>query len=127
MPEIVSLILLAGPILKERRRHTKKRKGAAATDELRRYEEEKRRKTDQNQWRRFVEIAAHWRELEVARQFLSALETKSSADDFAVKDRSLADWLVWAREHVAASDPLLMGAERIFTDIAQVDSWTYRD
>ena len=38
-------------------------------EELRRYKEDKKRKTDQNQWRRFVEIAEHWRELEVARQF----------------------------------------------------------
>jgi hypothetical protein len=29
----------------------------------------------------------------VARQFLSALETKSAGEDFSVKDRSLADWL----------------------------------
>jgi len=63
----------------------------------------------------------------VARQFLNALEMKSAGDDFIVKDRSLPDWLAWAREHVVASDPLLMGAERIFTDVGSIDSWTYRD
>ena len=47
--------------------------------------------------------------------------------EFTIKDRSLADWLSWAREHLAQSNPLRMGAERIFTDIAQVQSWTYRD
>ena len=44
-----------------------------------------------------------------------------------VKDRSLNDWLTWARDKLAAADPLLMGAERIFTDIAEVKSWTYHD
>ncbi|MGB9044733.1 MAG: hypothetical protein WCC81_19980, partial [Pseudolabrys sp.] len=65
--------------------------------------------------------------LEVARQFLNALETKSAGDDFTIKDRSLADWLSWARDHVAASDPLLMGAEAIFADIGEITSWSYRD
>ena len=44
-----------------------------------------------------------------------------------LEDRPLADWLAWARDHVAASDPLLMGAKRIFADIGDVNSWSYRD
>jgi hypothetical protein len=127
LPEIISLILLAGPILKERQRQSEEAERRRREEELRRYEEEKKRKTDQNQWRRFVEIAEHWRQLEVARQFLSALETQSAGEDFTVKERSLTDWLAWARERADASDPLLMGAERIFADIGQVNSWTYRD
>lgn len=127
LPDIISLILLAGPILKERRRQREEAERRRYEEERRRYEEEQRRKKDQNQWRRFVEVAKHWRELEVARQFLNALEMKSAGDDFIVKDRSLPDWLAWAREHVVASDPLLMGAERIFTDVGSIDSWTYRD
>jgi hypothetical protein len=51
----------------------------------------------QNQWRRFVEIAEHWRDLEVTRQFIDALEAKSAGENIMVKDRSLADWLTWAR------------------------------
>ena len=58
---------------------------------------------------------------------IATAKAKSLGEDFTVKECSLADWLTWARDHVAASDPLLMGPERIFTDIAQVDSWTYRD
>jgi hypothetical protein len=81
LPDIISLLQLAGPILTERRRQ---------------HEEAEK-------------------------------QTKSANDDFTIKDRSLADWLNWAREHVAGSDPMLMGAERIFQDIGQVDSWTYRD
>jgi hypothetical protein len=127
VPDIISLILLAGPILKERRRQYEEAEARRREEEHRRYEEKERRKTDANQWRRFVEIAEFWRDLEVARQFLSALEAKSFADDFTVKDRSLADWLAWAHEKVEASDPLVMGAERIFNDIGQVTSWTYHD
>ena len=127
LADIISLILLAGPILKERRRLHEEAERRRREQEMRRYEEEQRRKTDANQWRRFVEIAEYWRDLETARQFLSALETQAAGDDFAAMDRSRADWLCWAREKVAAADPLLKGAERIFTDIAQINSWTYRD
>jgi hypothetical protein len=127
LPDIISLILLAGPILKERRRLHEEAEQRRREQEMRRYKEEERRKTDANQWRRFVEIAEHWRDLDVARQFLSALEAKSAGEEFSVKDRSLAEWLSWARERADASDPLLMGAKRIFADIGEIHSWTYRD
>lgn len=127
LPGIISLLLLAGPILKERRRQREEAERKRREEERRRYEAEEARKTDQNQWRRFVEIAEHWRDLEVARQFLSALEAKSAGEAYTVKDRSMADWLSWARKRADASDPLLMGAQRIFADIAQINSWTYRD
>jgi hypothetical protein len=127
LPDIISLILLAGPILTERRRQHEEVQKRRQEEERRRYEEEQRRKTDQNQWRRFVEIAEHWRDLDVARQFLVALEAQPIGDPFTVKDRSLDDWLLWARKRADASDPLLMGAERIFADIGEVNSWTYRD
>jgi len=63
----------------------------------------------------------------MARQFLTALEQRSDGAAFTVKDRSLNDWLTGAREKLETSDPLLMEAERIFTDIAEVKSWTYHD
>lgn len=119
--------LLAGPILKERRRLSEEAEARRREEEHRRYQEQERRKTDANQWKRFVEIAEFWRDLEVARQFLSALEARSEEADFTINERSRADWLSWARDKLAAADPLLMGAERIFTDIAEVKSWTYHD
>lgn len=63
----------------------------------------------------------------MARQFLAALEARSAGEAFTVKERPLSDWLAWAREKLAAADPLLMGTERIFADISEVKSWTYRD
>jgi hypothetical protein len=110
LPDIVSLILLAGPILKERRRQYEEAEARRREEEHRRYKEQERRQTDANQWRRFVEIAEYWRDLEVARQFLSALEKSSLGLAFTVNERSLGDWLSWAHEKVEAADPLLMGA-----------------
>ncbi len=127
LPDIIGLILLAGPILKERRRLHEEAERCRYEEERRRYEERERRKKDDNQWRRFVEIAEHWRKLEVSRQFLAALEEKCAGQELAIAERPLSDWLGWAREKVASSDPLLMGAERIFTDISQITSWSYRD
>jgi hypothetical protein len=127
LPEIISLILLAGPILKERRRQHEEAERRRHEEEQRRYEERERRKKDENQWRRFVDIAKHWREVDIARQFLAVLAEKCAGQELSIAERPLSDWLDWASEKVAASDPLLMGAERIFTDIAQINSWTYRD
>jgi hypothetical protein len=33
--------------------------------------------------------------------------------------------MTWAWEHVAASDPLLMGADPIFNDGGLIDFWAY--
>jgi hypothetical protein len=46
---------------------------------------------------------------------------------FIIDNRSLDDWLAWGRDRITQADPLLMGTERIFSDIARVDSWIYRD
>jgi len=127
LPDIISLLLLAGPILKERRRAHEEAQKRHYEEERRRSEEKEQRKTDQNQWRRFVDIAGHWREREIARQFLAALEAGGISSKVMIEGKSLADWIAWAHAHVESSDLLKIGAARIFADIGAVKSWTYRD
>jgi len=127
LPDIIGLLLVAGPILKERRRQYEEEQRRRHEQERRRYEEEQQRKKDENQWRRFVDIAGHWRERELARQFLTALEAQGATRPVMIQGRSLADWIAWAHAHVEASDLLKIGAERIFTDVSSISAWTYND
>jgi hypothetical protein len=39
----------------------------------------------------------------------------------------LDEWLAWAETRAAASDPLGRGAAALFSEIADVTEWTYRD
>jgi hypothetical protein len=127
LPNIIASLLLAGPILIERRRHREEEEKRRREEEHRRYEEQQRRRKDKNQWRRFVELAHLWREAEIARQFLAAIEAKPNIGDVRYDDRATQDWIEWARDHVLKHDPLMSGSESVFKDVANFGAWTYRD
>jgi hypothetical protein len=44
-----------------------------------------------------------------------------------VGDRTLDDWIAWARDRLAAHDPLQAGAAAVFEAVAVIDQWTYRE
>ena len=128
LPEIVATLMLAGPLLKERRRQREEAERRRFEEERRRYEEQQRLQQDRNRWRHFVGLAHRWQEAEIARQFLAALESKLQDKDAAFDDRSVSEWIEWARARLTEYDPLMAGdAGAILQDIAKVDAWTYRD
>jgi hypothetical protein len=45
----------------------------------------------------------------------------------AIDDRTISEWIAWARESLRAHDPLEAGATAVFQSIACIDQWTYRD
>jgi len=49
------------------------------------------------------------------------------AEEQLVDGQPLEQWLLWAEKHLKSANPLSHGVEGIFKDIAQVQSWTYRD
>jgi len=127
LPDIVATLLLAGPILIERRRQHEEAEKRRLEAEHRRYEEQQRRQKDDNRWKHFVGYAHRWRDAEIARQFLAALEGKLENGDASFDGRSTSRWIEWARDRLAKYDPLVAGAEPVLQDISRVDAWTYRD
>jgi len=127
LPEIVATLLLAEPIPKDRRRRHEEAERKRWDEERRRYEDEQRVKQDRNRWRHFVECAHRWREAEIARQFMAALEARLDVSDVPIGDRSAKQWIDWARVRLAEHDPLMGDAEPVLQDVAAVTSWTYRE
>ena len=127
LPEIVATFIAAGPLLAEQRRAQEERARLHAIAEQRREQERQKRKLDQNRWRRLVQIAGGWREVEVARDFIAAMRQLPVAEGRLVDGQPLEEWLLWAEKHLESANPLSHGVEGIFKDIAQVQSWTYRD
>lgn len=127
LPEIVATFIAAGPLLAEQRRVREEQARLHAIAEQRREQERQKRKQDQNRWRRLVQIAGGWREVEVARHFIAAMRALPVPEGQLVDGQSIEDWLVWAEQHLESANPLSHGVDGIFKDIAQIQSWTYRD
>ncbi|MET3159996.1 hypothetical protein [Bradyrhizobium diazoefficiens] len=128
LPEIAAVFIAAAPMLRERRRQQEENERRRHEEEMRRYEERQRQQLERNRLRGFLELASRWKEVEAARLFLGALANRASGDlDEVLGDRTIGDWIAWARERLTAHDPLEAGAVAVFRRIASIDQWTYRD
>lgn len=52
------------------------------------------------------------------------MDTGSSAD---IDGSSVADWIAWAEDWLQRADPTANGVEGVFTQVAAIADWTYRD
>ena len=120
-------LLLAGPMLVQQRREREEAEQRRREEERRRYEAAERKRLDDNRWRRFVELAARWRQTDEARRFLTALEQYPDAPGRLANGDSVSDWLAWAEARLAAFDPLAAGPAGVFEDLLKITSWTYRE
>ncbi|MFN5085848.1 MAG: hypothetical protein ACK5EX_10230, partial [Novosphingobium sp.] len=127
LPEIAAMILTAGPLLKEQAKRRAEEAERYAAEQRRREEERRLQKENGNRVRRLVEISRAWRDFEIAREFLAALEQGDHDPDDLVGDRPIHEWLSWAREQVDRQNPLGFGVRAVLADISQVTSWTYHD
>lgn len=127
VPEIVANILLAGPSLVKLREEREEQQRRYQEAERQRQIEHAKRKKDRNQWRAFVEQAELHDSAAKVRTLLGVLEASAGDAGLTIGDRSLADWLAWAKEHLAKYDPARRGRESIFDEISKVTDWTYRD
>ena len=125
LPGIAAVFIAAAPILRERRRRNEEAERRRHEEEMRRYEEARRRRQEANRLRGFLELATRWKEAEAGRLFLDALAERTEDMRQPVGDRTLGEWLAWARERLAAFDPLQIGAEAVFETVAAIDQWTY--
>lgn len=124
LPEIVGGIMAAGPILAERKREQEEQARRYREEEARRYELRRLKEIDDKQWARFREYAANWDERAKLNTFLSELEARlASEGDADVGDRSLSQWIEWARQRIRELDPLNAGASGMFVSLSKVTQW----
>jgi hypothetical protein len=74
-----------------------------------------------------LELSQQWRQAQVAREFLSALEGQTLSNQAPIRDRGPDEWLNWARESLIAHNPLCGGAEGLWQNLAAVTDWDYQD
>ena len=114
-------------MLVQQRREREEAEPRRREKERRRYEAAEHKRLDDNRWRRFVELAARWRQTDEARRFLAALEQHPEAAGSIANGDSVSDWLAWAQARLAAFDPLAAGPTGVFEDLLKIASWTYRE
>lgn len=125
--DILSVLSLAGPILQEKRRQAEEAERRRWEEERRREEARAKRQQDKNCWRRFLELAGRWEDAALASRFIEALEEQLGDADEKFGGRTVAEWLAWARESRDKYDPLRGDRGAIWSNIASVTSWEYRD
>jgi hypothetical protein len=82
---------------------------------MRRYEERQQQLRERNRLRGFLELASRWKQAEEARLFLDALAERAAGDMAeAIDDRTVSEWIAWARERLTTHDPLEAGAEAVY-------------
>ncbi|KTR81558.1 hypothetical protein NS277_16475 [Novosphingobium barchaimii] len=126
MDEVAATMLAAFPLLVEQRKQREEAERQRIANEQRRYELEQQRKLERNRFRRFLEHADHWREAELARNFAAALRASITDAETIIDGRSAAEWLDWAETYADKLDPLA-DPRNVFTSVAEVHNWTYRD
>ncbi|MBX9828023.1 MAG: hypothetical protein K2Y27_23900 [Xanthobacteraceae bacterium] len=120
--KIIAAFVVAGPWLVEKRRRDELQERERWEEQRRRDKETSNRKREDNQWRCFLRLAKQWREAEMARQFLAALEAMPATGE-AVGGRSLEEWAAWTRSQIKVHDPLDYAVETVWNTLAVVTAW----
>ncbi len=125
--DIIATLLGAGPVLVRMREEREEQSRKRADAERQRQEEQARRRKDRNQWRGFIEQSERYETAIRARQLIDALERSAADLDKTVGEKTLAEWLEWARDQADALDPLRRGPDDVLLEISKISEWTYRD
>jgi hypothetical protein len=124
--DIIAALLIAGPILEKRRLEAEEIQRRRREEEKRCREERERQDQDHNRWRRFVEFARLWDEARLVGNFLDELEKQSVDPEATYEGQTAAEWMTWARERRKFFDPCCWKSEDLWTDLASVSAWDYR-
>ncbi len=126
LTEIVALLTLAGPILVEKAQEREEAERRYREEKHERYLKEVALKKDQDQWQQFLVNAEAWQQAEIARQFIAELEKNSHKfEQDMMGDRTLGEWLKWAREWANKTDPTKENMKDLFVTIAAVNSYSW--
>jgi hypothetical protein len=119
VPDIVKELLRAGPALVRMRREREDEAQRDREADLRRRHDEAIRQADRNLVRTLVEQAERFQIATLLKQFLDDLEAQTADVSAIVADRSIAEWLAWARSQWEVLCPLQRGAAAVFDVIAK--------
>ena len=108
IPGIVSALMGAGQSLQQ-----------VQNAELEAAEEEGRQRRDANRWKAFTELAEHLETVCRIGRFVEALERGAVDGSKVIGDRPISEWFEWAKFKLEKSNPLSVGAEQIFDEIAK--------
>lgn len=125
MPTIVGAIMAAGPTLEKMKREREEQQKRYREEESRRYEARQLREIDEKRWNKFREYAVNWDERKILLAFLAEVEVRLATEgDVTVADRTLRDWVEWAKAKAEALNPFGGGAVRMFETIAKLKQWS---
>jgi hypothetical protein len=104
------------PLKREREEQQKRYR----EEEARRYEAHRLREIDEKRWNKFREYAVNWDERKRLLAFLGEVEARlATEDDVTVSDRTLRDWVEWAKAKAEAEALNPFGET-----IAKVKQWS---
>jgi hypothetical protein len=125
MPTIVGAIMAAGPTLEKMKREREEQQKRYREEEARRYEARQLREIDEKRWSKLREYAVNWDERERLLTFLAEVEARLATEgDVTVSDRTLREWVDWAKAKAEALNPFGGGAVGMFETIAKVKQWS---
>ena len=127
LPEIVAAFIAGGPFLVARRRQHDEAARLYQIEQARLHELQRQRKCDDNRWRRFLELAEDRRSAALAAELVAALRAGPLDTEIRIDGRSLPEWLGWAEGKARVMDPQRIGASAVFTEVSNIDDWTYRN
>lgn len=122
LPEIVSTLLAAAPLLVQQRKEREEAERQRQREERKRYEEQQRKQLIRNRLRKFLEFADEWKAAQSAKEFLAALRSKHYDDETKIGDYSLSSWIDWMEDAIEEANPLTKGPAFVFDQVARIQT-----
>lgn len=80
------------------------------------------RRRDDERWALFVDLSRRLEEAERLRRFLDLLVSLDQPVDRVFGDRTVGEWLAWARARIEATDPLAGGPASVYERLSRGDA-----
>jgi len=119
LPDIVSAIIAAGPLLAEAAREREERHRRYEQEQAERRERQRRQEIDHRRWSQFQDHAENWRARARLLVFIEELRRRLQIEgDADIEGRPLSEWIVWAEERALSLDPFHNGLKGLFETIS---------
>ena len=119
LPDIISAIIAAGPLLAEAAREREERHRRYEQEQAERRERQRQQEIDHRRWSRFQDHAENWRARARLLVFIEELRHRLQIEgDADIEGRPLSEWIVWAEERALSLDPFQNGLKGLFETIS---------